>query len=241
MGTPIETQSPASVPSTQSRTWSIAAFAAEAALEAPRASMISAPRLPTRGMNSSAIQASSSTALQAFSPRTLALTRSGYWVGEWLPQTVMLVTSETGAPSLLASWATARLWSRRIIAVNRSRGTSGALAAAISALVFAGLPTTSTLTSSAAPALIASPWGLKMPPLASSRSARSIPLVRGRAPTRRPTLQPSNASFGSSEISIARSSGKAQSSSSIAVPSAALIASGISSSRSSTGVSWPSI
>ena len=48
-------------------------------------------------------------------------------------------------------------------------------------------------------------------------------------------LQPSKASFGSSEISIRRSSGKAQSSSSIAVPSAAVIASGISSSRSSTG------
>ena len=42
-------------------------------------------------------------------------------------------------------------------------------------------------------------------------------------------LVPSKASFGSSEMSIRRSSGKAQSSSSIAVPSAALIASGISS------------
>ena len=61
MGTPIETQSPSGVPSTQSWTWSIAALAAEAALEAPRASMIAAPRLATRGMNSSAIHASSST------------------------------------------------------------------------------------------------------------------------------------------------------------------------------------
>ena len=91
-GTPIETQSPSGVPSTQSWTWSIAALAAEAALEAPRASMIAAPRLATLGMNSSAIQASSSTASQALSPSTLALTRSGYWVVEWLPQTVMLVT-----------------------------------------------------------------------------------------------------------------------------------------------------
>ena len=52
-------------PRTQSCTWSIAALAAEAALEAPRASMIAAPRLPTVGMNSSAIQASSSTCGQA--------------------------------------------------------------------------------------------------------------------------------------------------------------------------------
>ena len=50
--------------------------------------------------------------------------------------------------------------------------------------------------SSAAPALIASPCGLKMPPLASSRSPRSIPGPRGRAPTSRPTLQPSKAAFG---------------------------------------------
>ena len=68
-----------------------------------------------------------------------------------------------------------------------------------------------------------------------------MPGPRGRAPTRRPTLQPSKAGFGSSKMSIRRSSGKAQSSSSIAVPSAALTASGISSRLSSTGVSGPSI
>ena len=144
-------------------------------------------------------------------------------------------------PSLLASWAIARLWSRRIIAVKRSRGTPSAFDIAIRQLVLAGLPTTSTLTSSAAPAAIASPCGLKIPPLASSRSARSMPGPRGRAPTSRPTLQPSKAALGSSKMSIRRSSGKAQSSSSIAVPSAALTASGISSRLSSTGVSGPSI
>ena len=45
------TQSPAAVPSAQSRTWSIAAFAADAADDAPRASMIAAPRCCTVGMN----------------------------------------------------------------------------------------------------------------------------------------------------------------------------------------------
>ena len=43
-GTAIDTQSPSGVPRTQSCTWSIAALAAEAALDAPRASMIAAPR-----------------------------------------------------------------------------------------------------------------------------------------------------------------------------------------------------
>ena len=80
---------------------------------------------------------------------------SGYWVAEWLPQIVMLVTSLIAAPVLPASWAIARLWSRRIIAVNRSAGMSGALLLAIRQLVLAGLPTTSTLMSDAAWALSA--------------------------------------------------------------------------------------
>src|SRR2546423_11549887 len=136
--------------------WSVAGLAAEAALEAPRASMISAPRLPTRGMYSSAIHASSSTWSQALLPSTFALTRSGYWLGEWLPQAVMFVTELTGRPSLFATWIFARLWSRRIIAVKRSFGTSGAFDIAIRQLVLAGLLTTRAFTSSAGPALRAS-------------------------------------------------------------------------------------
>ena len=127
------------------------------------------------------------------------------------------------------------------MALNRSRGTPSAFDIAIRQLVLAGLPTISTLTSFAAPAAIASPCGLKMPPFASSRSERSMPGPRGRAPTSSATLQPSKAAFTSSKMSILRSSGNAQSSSSIAVPSAALTASGISSRLSSTGVSGPSI
>ena len=51
-----EVQSPSAVPLTQSKTWSMAALAADAADDAPRTSMISAPRLATRGMNSSRSQ-----------------------------------------------------------------------------------------------------------------------------------------------------------------------------------------
>ena len=59
-------------------------------------------------------------------PFTWAWDRSGYWVEEWLPQTVSLRTAVTGTSSRFASWETARLWSRRIIAVKRSAGMSGA-------------------------------------------------------------------------------------------------------------------
>ena len=48
-------------PETQSRTWSIAALAAEAALDAPRASMIAAPRLPRGGCSRAEPLGSSTT------------------------------------------------------------------------------------------------------------------------------------------------------------------------------------
>ena len=47
---PAEVQSPSGVPCTHVCTWSIAALAADAADDAPRASMIAAPRLATVGM-----------------------------------------------------------------------------------------------------------------------------------------------------------------------------------------------
>src|SRR3954449_11952180 len=139
---PIDTQSPAGVPSAQDRMWSTAALAAEAADEAPRASMIAAPRLATVGMNVPSTQAWSPTASYALRPPTSQWNRSGYCVVEWLPQIVILRTSVTGAPSFWAIWLMARLWSRRVIAVKRPRSRSLALDIAMSALVLAGLPTT---------------------------------------------------------------------------------------------------
>ena len=44
-------------PRIQSRMWSMAALAAEAADDKPRASMMAAPRLPTVGMNVSRVHA----------------------------------------------------------------------------------------------------------------------------------------------------------------------------------------
>src|SRR6476469_8467398 len=220
--------------------WSMAALSAEAADEAPRASMIAAPRLASVGMNSLSSQDCSTWSATGL-PLTSAWNRSGYCDAEWLPQIVILLTSATGTDSFLATWVSARLWSSRIIAVNRSAGTSGAWLCAMSALVLAGLPTTSTRMSSAATSLIAAPWGLKLPPLAASRSARSIHGPRGRAPTSRPMVAPSNALRGSSLMLMPTSSGKAQSSNSIAVPSAALSAGVISSRFRVTGMSGPSM
>ena len=168
------------------------ADAAEAADDAPRASMIAAPRLATVGMKVSASHSWSPTASAALRPPTSAWNRSGYCVAEWLPQIVILRISVTGTPSLAASCEIARLWSSRVSAEKRSVGMSGALHIAMRALVFAGLPVTVTRMSSAATSLRALPCGAKIPPLASSRSPRSMPGPRGRAPTSRARLTPSN-------------------------------------------------
>ena len=116
------TQSPAGVPSIQSRTWSIAAFAADAADDEPRASMTAAPRCCTVGMN------------VVLDPRLVADhvgrvaaadlrrgTRRGTASRSGCPRSSCCVTSATAAPVFAATWALARLWSSRVIAVKRSR------------------------------------------------------------------------------------------------------------------------
>src|SRR6185369_105800 len=117
-GTPIDAQSPSAVPCAQVRMWSIAAEAADAALEAPRALMIAAPRCCTVGMNVD-LYHSASTRLSAALPPTVAWCRSGYWVEEWLPQIVTLRISVVCAPVFSASCESARLWSSRTIAVKQ--------------------------------------------------------------------------------------------------------------------------
>src|SRR5690606_17751822 len=113
-------------PSTQSRTWSMAALAAEAAEDRPRASMMAAPRLPTVGMKVLRFHSWSLMMASIFSPLTVAKRVSGYMVGEWLPQTIRFSMSATGLPDLAASCDRARLWSRRSMAVKFLAGRSGA-------------------------------------------------------------------------------------------------------------------
>ena len=111
---------------------------------------------------------------------------SGYWVELWLPQIVIFLMSVVCAPVFSASCDMARLWSRRTIAVKHFGSRSGAFCCAISALVLAGLPTTSTFTLRLACSFIALPCGPKIAPFASSRSLRSMP---GRADGRRPAAR----------------------------------------------------
>src|SRR5690606_30003685 len=114
-GTPMVTHLPFE-PSTQSRMWSMAALAAEAAEDRPRASMMAAPRLPTVGMKVSRFQAWSLMTSSIFLPLTVAKRVSGYIVGEWLPHTMRFSMSATATPALAASCDRARLWSRRSMA-----------------------------------------------------------------------------------------------------------------------------
>ena len=102
-----------------------------------------------------------------------------------------------------------------------------------------GLPTTSTRQSLAALRAIDSPWPVKIPPLMLSRSLRSIPSLRGTAPTRSAQFAPLNASSVSDVQTTDSSSGKAQSSSSMRTPSSAGRAAGSSSSWRLILVSGP--
>ena len=226
---------------TMLRTESMTALAAEAADDAPRASMIWAPRCCTVVMNSPRSHSMLSMTSTAGLPSMAVFSKSGNCVDEWLPQMAMPVTDATGAPALRARRLRARFWSRRVMAKKRSSGISGAWARAMRQLVLHGLPTTTTRTSEAAWAAMASPWGPKIPPLMVSRSLRSMPALRGTDPTSSAHDVPSKAVFRSEVASMPTNSGKAQSSSSITTPWSAPMAGSISSRRSTTGWSGPSI
>ena len=108
------------------------------------------------------------------------------------------MTSRTCAPALAASWDRPRLWSSIVIANHRSFAIPCRAAAVepISAFVLHGLPTTSTRQSSAALRAIAVPWPVKMPPLMLRRSLRSIPSLRGTAPTSKAQFAPRECRVG---------------------------------------------
>src|SRR3954454_4763176 len=105
----------------------------------------------------------------------------------------MHVTLPTGTPAFLASCAEERFWSSRVIANQRSAGTFGSCYLAIRQLVLHGLATVRTRTLGPAASLIALPWPVKIGPLARIRSARLIPSLRGRPPTRITQSAPANA------------------------------------------------
>ena len=78
----------------------MAAFAAEAADDKPRALMTAAPRCCTVGMNSDSSHCwSLPTASNAGLPLTSAWNTSGYCVAEWFPQIVIFVMSVVWTPA----------------------------------------------------------------------------------------------------------------------------------------------
>ena len=166
---------------------------------------------------------------------------SGNWVDEWLPQIARSRTSRACVPARWASCAWARFSSSMVMANHCSAGMPCRAAAVepISAFVLHGLPTTSTRQSSFAPWAMASPCPVKIPPLMWSRSLRSMPSLRGTAPTSSAQSAAAKASSASEVQTISSRSGKAQSSSSMRTPSSADSAAGSSSSWRATRVSGP--
>src|SRR5467141_256322 len=182
---PIVTQSPSRVPPIQSRTWPMAAFAALAAEDSPRASMIAAPRFWMAGMKVCSSQLWSLIIGQTFLPSASAWKMSGYWVAEWFPQTVTFRIALTGFATLCAVCDTALLWSRRIMPANCAGFRPGAFFIAMRQLVFAGLPTTRTFTSRLATLSSARPCGAKILPFAEQVLALHAGTARPRADQQR--------------------------------------------------------
>src|SRR5258708_4228721 len=211
-------QLPGRVPWIQSRTWSMAALAALAAEDGRGGCVLAGPRFCAVGMNSIWSHFGSLIIGQTFLPPPSAWNTSGYCVAEWFPQMVTLRIELRGLPSFCAICPTARLWSRRIIAVNCVGFRLGAFFIAMRQLVLAGLPTTSTLTLRPATASSALPCGAKILPFASSRSLRSMPGPRGRAPTSSAISTSLNATIGSAVGTMPCKRGKAPSTSSIITP-----------------------
>ena len=111
----------------QSRTWSMAALAADAADDRPRASMIAAPRLPTVGRNTLRFQSSSLISVLD----RLAVDGGEAVVGVHrrrvvAPDDQLLDRRRPACRSSAASCDSARLWSRRSIAVKFFAGSDGA-------------------------------------------------------------------------------------------------------------------
>ena len=107
-------------------TESITALAADAADEAPRASITAAPRFWMISTNLPLSHPWSLITSSTGSPAMRALCASGYCVVEWLPQTATFETAATGTFAFCANWVRARFSSRRVIANHLSSGISGA-------------------------------------------------------------------------------------------------------------------
>ena len=119
----MDIQSPSGVPWTQSWTWSMAALAADAADDAPRASMIAAPRLATRRDELVRVprpgrRARSPACRFDLRVEEVRVLRRGVVA----PDRHVRDVGDRHVPVFWASCAIARLWSRRVIAWKRVGG-----------------------------------------------------------------------------------------------------------------------
>src|SRR5256886_15979845 len=106
-------------------TESMTALAADAAEDAPRASITAAPRFWIVSTNLPLSHPWSEMTSNTGRPAIRALAASGYCVVEWFPQTPMFVTAATGTLAFFAICVRARFSSRRVLADQRPGGRSG--------------------------------------------------------------------------------------------------------------------
>ena len=123
-----------------------AAAAAEAAELFFITLIISAPLFATLSMKGPFKNVSSLIYPLKFYPLIVAWYVSGYWVALWLPHIIIFSISSTFAPDFSDIKLIALVWSNLVIAVKFFLGIDGANLDAINAFVFAGFPTTRTLT-----------------------------------------------------------------------------------------------
>ena len=144
---------------------------------------------------------------EACSPRIRALKMSGYCVAEWLPQMVTWLTSATGTPALIASWPAARLWSRRVRALKRSRGDVGGVAQGDEGVGVGRVARDQHLDVVRGVVVQRAALRLEDGAVGLEQVAALHALAAGRAPTRKARFTPSKTRLGSSPITTESSSG----------------------------------
>ena len=102
----------------------------------------------------------------------------------WLPQIVMFVTCADGHAGFLGQLRGGAVLVEPGHGEPAIRRDLGACDRAIRQLVLHGLATVKIRTFGPAASLIALPWPVKIGPLARIRSARVMPSLRGKPPTR---------------------------------------------------------
>ena len=151
--------------------------------------MTAAPRFWHCGTNVFSSQARSVMTSVAGLPLILALVKSGYCVFEWLPQMVTLRDGLVGDAGLLGQGGDGAV----VVEPRHGRPALGGDVAAVAdrrpgSSCCTGCRRRGCARRLAAFAASALPWPTKILPFMPSRSLRSMPCLRGNAPTSRAQL-----------------------------------------------------